>query len=108
MLPPGYPEPIQIIFWELIGVLHHFDTRATPTVPITTRNGANTILWPVHLPHLHEGPSIGGRVPVLLKLDGSRPNFHMWFKPLRYRTTSRFLFHYRVVSFEVLFIYYFR
>jgi hypothetical protein len=32
--------------------------------------------------------SIGGRVPVLLKLDRSRPNLHMWYSVLRHRTVS--------------------
>jgi hypothetical protein len=31
---------------------------------------------------------IGGRVPVLLKLDGSRPSFHMWYDFFHYRTVS--------------------
>ncbi|KAJ0135657.1 hypothetical protein HZ326_21322 [Fusarium oxysporum f. sp. albedinis] len=31
----------------------------------------------------HPWRSIGGRVPVLLKLDGSPPNFHMWYSLLR-------------------------
>ncbi|KAJ0131532.1 Uncharacterized protein HZ326_25376 [Fusarium oxysporum f. sp. albedinis] len=35
-----------------------------------------------------ERRSIGGRVPVLLKLDGSRPSFHIWYSSLRYRTVS--------------------
>jgi hypothetical protein len=32
---------------------------------------------------------IGGRVPVLLKWDGSRPNCHIQSSPLRYRIASR-------------------
>jgi len=43
----------------------------------------------VGLPGVIDLYCIGGRVPVRLKLDGSRPNCHIWYSSLRYRSLSR-------------------